>query len=100
MPTCLQSYRTFTYDEFRDLSEQYNTFTTHLSQLLATTYQSAQASADSSSKMTQSMQQTAQLSHQQIEFSQTITDSSNQITRALKIYQQILTACIMLTVST
>ena len=74
----------FTYDEFRDLSEQYNTFTVHLSQLLATTYQSAQASADSSSKMTQSMQQTAEMSHQQIKFSQTITDSSNQITSSLE----------------
>ena len=30
----------FTFDEFRDLSEQYNTFTTHLSQLLANTYES------------------------------------------------------------
>ena len=74
----------FTYDEFRDLSEQYNTFTVHLANLLATTYQSAQASADSSSKMTHSMQQTAEMSHQQIKFSQTITDSSNQITSSLE----------------
>ncbi|WP_404342567.1 methyl-accepting chemotaxis protein [Pseudoalteromonas mariniglutinosa] len=74
----------FTFDEFRELSEQYNTFTTHLSELLATTYQSAQASADSSAKMTNSMQQTAQLSSQQIDFSHTITDASNQITHSLE----------------
>ena len=63
----------FTYDEFREISQQYNTFTDHLSQLLATTYQSAQASAQSNNQVTVSMQQTAQLSEQQIDFSQTIT---------------------------
>jgi len=74
----------FTYDEFREISEQYNVFTTHLSELLATTYQSAQASAQSNSDVTRSMQQTATLSEQQINFSQTITSASNQITDSLQ----------------
>ena len=74
----------FTYDEFREISQQYNTFTDHLSQLLATTYQSAQASAQSNNQVTVSMQQTAQLSEQQIDFSQTITAASNQITDSLQ----------------
>ncbi|NMM41424.1 methyl-accepting chemotaxis protein [Pseudoalteromonas arctica] len=74
----------FTYDEFREISQQYNTFTDHLSQLLATTYQSAQASAQSNNQVTESMQHTAQLSEQQIDFSQTITAASNQITDSLQ----------------
>lgn len=74
----------FTYDEFREISQQYNTFTIHLSQLLATTYQSAQASVQSNNQVTVSMQQTAQLSEQQIDFSQTITAASNQITDSLQ----------------
>ncbi|MFM9735683.1 hypothetical protein, partial [Streptomyces niveiscabiei] len=74
----------FTYDEFREISEQYNQFTTHLTELLATTYQSAQASAQSNNDVTHSMQQTAALSEQQINFSQTITSASNQITDNLQ----------------
>jgi methyl-accepting chemotaxis protein len=74
----------FTYDEFREISQQYNTFTDHLSQLLATTYQSSQASAQSNNQVTESMQHTAQLSEQQIDFSQTITAASNQITDSLQ----------------
>ena len=74
----------FTYDEFREISEQYNQFTTHLTELLATTYQSAQASAQGNSDVTHSMQQTAALSEQQINFSQTITSASNQITENLQ----------------
>ncbi|MCQ8878928.1 methyl-accepting chemotaxis protein [Pseudoalteromonas shioyasakiensis] len=74
----------FTFDEFREVSEQYNQFTAHLSELLATTYQSAQASAKSNNAVTQSMQQTAVLSEQQINYSQTITSASNQITTSLQ----------------
>ena len=43
----------FTFDEFRDLSEQYNQFTTHLNSLLSTTYSSAQESVQSNSQVTQ-----------------------------------------------
>ncbi|BDF96458.1 hypothetical protein KAN5_32960 [Pseudoalteromonas sp. KAN5] len=74
----------FTFDEFRDVSQQYNIFTEHLSQLLGTIYQSAQASAQSNNQVTVSMQHTAQLSEQQIDFSQTITAASNQITDSLQ----------------
>lgn len=43
----------FSYDEFRDLSTQYNTFTTHLGELLNTTYSSAEASANSNKAVTE-----------------------------------------------
>ncbi|WMS93997.1 methyl-accepting chemotaxis protein [Pseudoalteromonas sp. HL-AS2] len=74
----------FTYDEFRELSEQYNLFTTHLNQLLNTTYNSAQAGVQSTEQVTQSMQHTEQLSGQQIHLSHTIINASNQIAQSLQ----------------
>ncbi|MBH0070480.1 methyl-accepting chemotaxis protein [Pseudoalteromonas sp. NZS127] len=74
----------FTYDEFRELSEQYNLFTTHLNQLLNTTYNSAQAGVQSIAQVTQSMQHTEQLSGQQIHLSHTIINASNQIAQSLQ----------------
>ena len=74
----------FTFDEFRDLSEQYNQFTTHLNSLLSTTYTSAQESVQSNSQVTQSMQHTEQLSEQQINLSHTIINASNKITQSLQ----------------
>ncbi|MBB1369264.1 methyl-accepting chemotaxis protein [Pseudoalteromonas sp. SR45-4] len=74
----------FTYDEFRELSEQYNLFTTHLNQLLNTTYNSAQAGVQSIEQATQSMQHTEQLSGQQIHLSHTIINASNQIAQSLQ----------------
>lgn len=74
----------FTYDEFRELSEQYNLFTTHLNQLLNTTYNSAQAGVQSTAQVTQSMQHTEQLSGQQIHLSHTIINASNQIAQSLQ----------------
>ncbi|MGB2707606.1 MAG: methyl-accepting chemotaxis protein [Pseudoalteromonas nigrifaciens] len=74
----------FTYDEFRELSEQYNLFTEHLNQLLNTTYNSAQAGVQSTEQVTQSMQQTEQLSGQQIHLSHTIINASNQIAQSLQ----------------
>lgn len=74
----------FTYDEFRELSEQYNLFTEHLNQLLNTTYNSAQAGVQSTAQVTQSMQHTEQLSGQQIHLSHTIINASNQIAQSLQ----------------
>ncbi|ALS34024.1 hypothetical protein PTRA_a2994 [Pseudoalteromonas translucida KMM 520] len=74
----------FTYDEFRELSEQYNLFTDHLNQLLNTTYNSAQAGVQSTEQVTQSMQHTEQLSGQQIHLSHTIINASNQIAQSLQ----------------
>ncbi|WP_372811122.1 methyl-accepting chemotaxis protein [Pseudoalteromonas nigrifaciens] len=74
----------FTYDEFRELSEQYNLFTSHLNQLLNTTYNSAQAGVQSTEQVTQSMQHTEQLSGQQIHLSHTIINASNQIAQSLQ----------------
>ncbi|MEL0639915.1 methyl-accepting chemotaxis protein [Pseudoalteromonas aliena] len=74
----------FSYDEFKDLSMQYNIFTTHLSELLSTTYNSAQASAQSNTQVTQSMQNTEQSSEQQINLSHSIINASMQITQSLQ----------------
>ena len=74
----------FSYDEFKTLSTQYNDFTSHLSQLLNTTYTSAEASAQSNKAATESMQSTENSSEQQITLSHTIIDASNQITQSLQ----------------
>ncbi|TMP02120.1 chemotaxis protein [Pseudoalteromonas sp. S3178] len=74
----------FSYDEFKDLSTQYNLFTTHLSELLSTTHNSAQASAHSNTQVTESMQSTEQLSEQQINLSHSIINASMQITQSLQ----------------
>ncbi|NMF48269.1 methyl-accepting chemotaxis protein [Pseudoalteromonas arctica] len=74
----------FSYDEFKDLSTQYNMFTAHLSELLSTTYNSAQASAHSNTQVTQSMQNTEQSSEQQIQLSHSIINASMQITQSLQ----------------
>lgn len=73
----------FTYDEFRELSEQYNTFTRNLSRLLANTYQSAQTAANSNLGVTHSMQQTAEFGAQQIHISDSIIAASDQVTHRL-----------------
>jgi methyl-accepting chemotaxis protein len=74
----------FSYDEFKDLSTQYNTFTSHLSELLSTTYNSANASAQSNKHVTDSMQRTQHASEQQIHLSHSIINASNQITQSLQ----------------
>ncbi|ALQ09217.1 MULTISPECIES: methyl-accepting chemotaxis protein [Pseudoalteromonas] len=74
----------FSYDEFRDLSTQYNTFTTHLGELLNTTYSSAEASANSNKAVTESMKNTDNSSEQQIHLSHSIINASMQITQSLQ----------------
>ena len=74
----------FSYDEFRDLSTQYNTFTTHLGDLLNTTYSSAEASANSNKAVTESMKNTDNSSEQQIHLSHSIINASMQITQSLQ----------------
>jgi len=74
----------FSYDEFRDLSTQYNIFTVHLSELLSTTYSSAKESAYSNKQATESMKSTEHSSQQQIYLSRRIIDSSNEITQSLQ----------------
>ncbi|TMO57788.1 methyl-accepting chemotaxis protein [Pseudoalteromonas aurantia] len=74
----------FTFDEFRELSEQYNTFTSNLSKLLASTYNSAQTAANSNQDVTQSMQQTAEFGAQQLHISDSIITASDQVTHSLQ----------------
>ncbi len=74
----------FTYDEFRDLSEQYNTFTTHLSVLLEKTYESAAAATQSNRDITSSMQSTAKYGQQQLSQGDTIIAASDQVSHSLQ----------------
>ncbi|PCK33520.1 methyl-accepting chemotaxis protein [Pseudoalteromonas piscicida] len=74
----------FTFDEFRDLSEQYNAFTTHLSELLEKTYQSAAAATQSNRDITTSMQSTATYGQQQLSQGDTIIAASDQVTHSLQ----------------
>ncbi|USE68012.1 chemotaxis protein [Pseudoalteromonas maricaloris] len=74
----------FTYDEFRDLSEQYNTFTTHLSVLLEKTYESAAAATQSNRDITNSMQSTAKYGQQQLSQGDTIIAASDQVSHSLQ----------------
>ncbi|GEK08241.1 methyl-accepting chemotaxis protein [Pseudoalteromonas sp. J010] len=74
----------FTFDEFRDLSEQYNSFTTHLSELLEKTYQSAAAATQSNHDVTASMQSTASYGQQQLSQGDTIIAASDQVSHSLQ----------------
>lgn len=74
----------FTYDEFRDLSEQYNAFTTHLSVLLEKTYKSAAAATQSNRDITNSMQSTAKYGQQQLSQGDTIIAASDQVSHSLQ----------------
>ncbi len=74
----------FTYDEFREVSEQYNHFTSRLSELLNTTYHSAEVAANSNQEVTRSMQQTSELGAQQISSSDSIIAASDQVTHSLQ----------------
>ncbi|MEJ6476802.1 methyl-accepting chemotaxis protein [Pseudoalteromonas piscicida] len=74
----------FTFDEFRDLSEQYNAFTTHLSELLEKTYQSAAAATQSNRDITTSMQSTATYGQQQLSQGDTIIAASDQVSHSLQ----------------
>ncbi|TMN33988.1 methyl-accepting chemotaxis protein [Pseudoalteromonas sp. S2755] len=74
----------FTYDEFRDLSEQYNAFTTHLSALLEKTYESAAAATQSNRDITSSMRSTAKYGQQQLSQGDTIIAASDQVSHSLQ----------------
>ncbi|WP_261593241.1 methyl-accepting chemotaxis protein [Pseudoalteromonas holothuriae] len=74
----------FSYDEFRELSEQYNAFTLHLRELLEKTYEGAQTAATSNEQVTHSMQQTADFGGQQINMSDSIIAASDQVTHSLQ----------------
>ncbi|QTH70155.1 methyl-accepting chemotaxis protein [Pseudoalteromonas xiamenensis] len=74
----------FTFDEFRDLSEQYNAFTSNLSKLLADSYESAKAAATSTHSVTDAMQTTVQLGAKQIREGDTIIAASDEVTQSLQ----------------
>ncbi|KZW99234.1 chemotaxis protein [Pseudoalteromonas luteoviolacea] len=74
----------FTYDEFRELSDQYNTFTAHLSELLGNTYKSAEAATLSNQQVTYSMTNTVSAGEQQISQGDNIIAASDQVTHSLQ----------------
>ncbi|ESP91377.1 chemotaxis sensory transducer [Pseudoalteromonas luteoviolacea NCIMB 1944] len=74
----------FTYDEFRDLSAQYNTFTAHLGELLGNTYKSAEAATLSNQQVTYSMTNTVSVGEQQITQGDTIIAASDKVTHSLQ----------------
>ena len=74
----------FSFDEFKELSTQYNLFTNHLSDLLSTTHASAKASEQSNVDVNTAMQNTQQLSEQQTQLSHTIINASTQIVQSLE----------------
>ncbi|WP_338365723.1 methyl-accepting chemotaxis protein [uncultured Pseudoalteromonas sp.] len=74
----------FSFDEFKELSTQYNLFTNHLSDLLSTTHASAKASEQSNVDVNTAMQKTQQLSEQQTQLSHSIINASNQIVHSLE----------------
>jgi methyl-accepting chemotaxis protein len=74
----------FTFDEFREVSEQYNLFTNRLSELLDTTYNSAEVAANYNLEVTYSMQKASELGAQQISRSDSIIAASDQITHSLQ----------------
>lgn len=74
----------FTYDEFRDLSNQYNDFVSRLNELLHKTYEKAESAAASNEQVSQSMQHTASIGLEQIKLSENIFDSSGNVTHSLE----------------
>ncbi|WP_234399090.1 methyl-accepting chemotaxis protein [Pseudoalteromonas sp. T1lg75] len=74
----------FTFDEFRELSEQYNQFVHHLGELLTSTYHGAAQAANSNQQVNLSMQNTAELGAQQLQFSNDIAAGTAQVTQSLE----------------
>ena len=74
----------FTFDEFRELSEQYNQFVHHLGDLLTSTYHGAAQAANSNQQVNLSMQNSAELGAQQLHFSNEIAAGTAQVTQSLE----------------
>ena len=74
----------FTYDEFRELSEQYNTFVSRLSGILKNTYKTAESATQSNLSVNESMAITVQLGEQQTQVSEAIFATSADVTQSLE----------------
>ncbi|OUL57902.1 methyl-accepting chemotaxis protein [Pseudoalteromonas ulvae] len=74
----------FTFDEFRELSEQYNTFVSRLSGILKNTYKTAESATQSNLSVNESMAITAQLGEQQTQVSEAIFATSADVTQSLE----------------
>lgn len=73
----------FTYDEFRELSGQYNQFVSRLESVLKEIHHKAELAANSTTEMSNSVQQSNQLGQQQISLTQNIFSLSEQVSSAL-----------------
>ncbi len=74
----------FTFDEFRDLSDNYNKFTQHLADLLRGAYDKAQKASESNQQVSESIQQTAEIGNQQLVLSENIFSASSTVTANLE----------------
>jgi methyl-accepting chemotaxis protein len=73
----------FTYDEFRELSGQYNVFVSRLEIALKEIHHKAELAADSTNEMSRSVQQSNDLGQQQMALTQSIFSLSEQVSTAL-----------------
>lgn len=73
----------FTFDEFRELSEQYNTFVSRLSHLLNSVHQKAHDAEATNQSVSHSMMDTSAICEQQMTLSNDIFAASEEVSHAL-----------------
>ncbi|WP_372768079.1 methyl-accepting chemotaxis protein [Pseudoalteromonas sp.] len=78
----------FTFDEFRELSEQYNTFVSRLETLLKQVYEKAELAEMTNQRVTKSMVETSRIGEEQLALSNTIFAASEEVSRSLNQISQ------------
>lgn len=78
----------FTFDEFRELSEQYNTFVSRLSSLLNQVYEKAELAEMTNKNVTRAMVNTNEIGEQQLTLSNTIFSASEEVSQSLNQISQ------------
>lgn len=78
----------FTFDEFRELSEQYNTFVSRLEALLKQVYEKAELAEMTNQNVTKSMTETNRIGEQQLALSNTIFTASEEVSQSLNQISQ------------
>ena len=73
----------FTFDEFRELSEQYNTFVSRLESLLKQVYEKAELAEMTNQNVARSMTDTYEIGEQQLSLSNTIFTASEEVSQSL-----------------
>jgi methyl-accepting chemotaxis protein len=78
----------FTFDEFRELSEQYNTFVSRLEALLKQVYEKAELAEMTNQNVTKSMSETNSIGEEQLALSNTIFTASEEVSQSLNQISQ------------